>query len=402
MVNRPRLAVVSPFLDKQHGTERCVVEQVERLARDYEVHVYSNRVTDVDPNRIVWHRVPVLPGPHLIAYCWWFLANHLWRWWDRRFRGLHFDLTYTPGINCLDADVISVHIVFAEFYRQVKEELSLRQSPLPSWPRLIHRRLYYKLIIGLERVIYGRKRVLLTAISRKTAEDLTRFGRFQTPIIYYGLSHEQFNPEKRRRLRDQSRRLLGLSGPSFCLLFVGNDWKKKGLLTLLEALGSIRPAPVRLLVVGRDDPTPFQSVIRRNGIESCVDFLPLRCDVEFYYSATDVYVSPALEEAFGLPPLEAMACGVPAIVSRQAGVSEVITHGVDGLILEDPRDTGALASMIGSLYEDAALRQRLGENGARTALQYTWDRNAAELGALFEQVIAKRSGQRALATKEIE
>jgi len=402
MVNRPRLAVVSPFLDKQHGTERCVAEQVERLARDYEVHVYSSRVTDVDPSRIFWHRVPALPGSHLLAYCWWFLANHLWRWWDRRFRGLHFDLTYTPGINCLDADVISVHIVFAEFYRQVKKELSLRQSPVPSWPRLIHRRLYYKLIMGLEPVIYGRKEVLLTTVSRKTAEDLTRFGRFQTPIIYHGLSHERFNPEKRQRLREQSRRLLGLSGSTFCLLLVGNDWMKKGLVTLLDALGSIQPAPVRLLVVGRDDPTPYRFVIRRNGIESCVDFLPPRSDVEFYYSATDAYVSPSLEDAFGLPPLEAMACGLPAIVSRQAGVSEVITHGVDGLILEDPRDAGALASMIGGLYEDAALRQRLGENGAKTALQYTWDRNAAELGALFDQVIAKRTNQSLFGTQEIE
>jgi glycosyltransferase involved in cell wall biosynthesis len=376
-----------------------VAEQVERLARDYEIHVYSNRATGVDLSRIFWHRVPALPGPHLIAYCWWFLANHLWRWWDRRFRGLHFDLTYTPGINCLDADVISVHIVFSEFFRQVRGELRLRQSPLPSWPRLIHRLLYYKLIMGLEPVVYSRKGILLTSVSRKTAADLTRFGRFQTPIIYHGLNQERFNSENRRRLRDQSRGVLGLSGSTFCLLFVGNDWKKKGLVTLLEAVGSIRPAPVRLLVVGRDDPTPFQSVIHRNGIESCVVFLPSRSDVEFYYSAADAYVSPALEEAFGLPPLEAMACGLPAIVSRQAGVSEVITHGVDGLILEDPRDAGALGSMIGSLYEDPALRQRLGENGARTALQYTWDRNVAELEALFDQVIAKRISQRLFGTR---
>jgi hypothetical protein len=132
MENRPRIAVISPFLDKQHGAERCVAEQVERLARDYDVHVYSNRVDDVDPSRMVWHRVPALPGPHLFAYCWWFTANHLRRWWDRRFRGLRFDLTYTPGINCLDADVISVHIVFSELYRQVRDGLSLRLNPVSS------------------------------------------------------------------------------------------------------------------------------------------------------------------------------------------------------------------------------------------------------------------------------
>ena len=81
---RPRIAVVTPFLYKRHGTERCVAEQVERLVAEYgyEVHVYSERVEDVGAP-ITWHRVPTFPGPHLFRYVWWFLANHLWRWWDR-------------------------------------------------------------------------------------------------------------------------------------------------------------------------------------------------------------------------------------------------------------------------------------------------------------------------------
>ena len=65
----------------------------------------------------------------MVAYCWWFLANHLWRWGHRRFRGRLYDLTYTPGINCFDADVLSVHVLFSDFYRQVRESLSLRRNP---------------------------------------------------------------------------------------------------------------------------------------------------------------------------------------------------------------------------------------------------------------------------------
>ena len=79
---RPRIAVVSPFIDKRHGTERRVAECVQRLAGEYEIHVYSNRVEDVDLDKITWHRIPALPGPHLFGYLWWFLANHLWRWRD--------------------------------------------------------------------------------------------------------------------------------------------------------------------------------------------------------------------------------------------------------------------------------------------------------------------------------
>lgn len=396
MENRPRIAVISPFLDKQHGTERCVAEQVERLAPDYDVHVYSNRVDDVDPSRMVWHRVPALPGPHLFAYCWWFTANHLWRWWDRRFRGLRFDLTYTPGINCLDADVISVHIVFSELYRQVRDGLSLHLNPVSSWARLIHRRLYYQLIMELERLIYSRKRTLLTAVSRKTAESLTRYGRGETPVIYYGVSLERFNPDNRQQLRDQSRSLLGLPESTLCLLLVGNGWKNKGLAALLEALGSIQSADLRLLVVGRDDPAPYRAALRRHGIEQCVAFLPPRPDVEFYYSAADAYVSPALEDSFGLPPLEAMACGLPVIVSSRAGVSEVVTDGVDGLVLKDPNDVASLAKLISELHKNLPLRQTMGENAARTARRYTWERNAEQLGHLFQEVRRRKGCSRAV------
>jgi glycosyltransferase involved in cell wall biosynthesis len=103
-------------------------------------------------------------------------------------------------------------------------------------------------------------------------------------------------------------------------------------------------------------------------------------------------VGPSLEDAFAMPPLEAMACGLPVIVSRQAGVSEVITHGLDGYILENPQDASALASMLRDLHNDAALRERLGENASRTAQKYTWDRNAEQLREVFERILENRVG----------
>ena len=126
----PRIAVVSPFLDKQHGTERALSEQAERLARDYgyEVHLYSQRVEDVggvqeyrgrkgearEPGRIWWHRVSEAPGPHVGKFLWWMRANERRRKKDESEQGLKHDLVYSPGINCRDADAILVHVVFAE------------------------------------------------------------------------------------------------------------------------------------------------------------------------------------------------------------------------------------------------------------------------------------------------
>lgn len=177
MNHKWRIAVVSPFLDRKHGTERCIIEQIERLSGDYEIHVYSGRVEDLEPSKFIWHRIPSFPSPHLIAYIWFSLTNQIVRWWDRRINGLTFDLVFSPGINCLDADLMAVHMVFAEFYRIARPDIQLSRNPLISWPRLIHRILLYRLFIVLESCFYRNKEICLTAVSKKVANDLSDFIR---------------------------------------------------------------------------------------------------------------------------------------------------------------------------------------------------------------------------------
>jgi hypothetical protein len=145
---KPRLAVVSPFLGKSYGTERTVIEWLNHLPDAFEIHIYSQNVTDLDPDRFIWHRIPTLPGPHLLNFVWWFAANHIWRGLDSSLRGLRYDLVYSPGINCFDADVISVHIVFAEYLRQARSRLGFAQNQVRDWPRLLHRKAYYRLIVA--------------------------------------------------------------------------------------------------------------------------------------------------------------------------------------------------------------------------------------------------------------
>lgn len=392
MVLKPRLAVVSPFLDKRHGTEMCLAQQLEQLANKYEIHLYSTHVEDVDLSQIDWHRVPALPGPHLVGYIWWLAANSIVRWWDLRHAGLKPDLIYSAGINCFDADIISVHIVFTEFHRQVEKELRFQNNAFTAWPRLVHRRLYYLLVEALERRIYARSSVPLVVVSRKVAADLDRsYGRRKNlHLIYHGCDVKRFHPERRRELREDARHELGLRESDFAILLIGNDWKKKGLRYLLEAVVRLANPHFRVLVVGKDDETPYRDILHKNHLTDNVQFLPLRRDVEFYYGAADLYAGPSLEDAFALPPLEAMACGMPVIVSRQTGVSELIHHGEDGLILEDSTDVDTLAGWIKQVREDGALRARLIGNAVRTAQCYTWGFNAGQLIDLFGQVYSAR------------
>jgi len=389
---KPALAVVSPFIDKRHGTERRVAEWTSRLASDFDVHIYSQRVEDVDLAKVIWHRIPKLPGPHLLNFIWWLLANHLWRWWDRRVRGIAHDLVFTPGTNCLDADAISIHIVFAEFVRQVAAEISLRRSPLASWPRLIHRRLYYRLVIFLERRLYRRPRAQLILIARKTAEDLRRIYDVTEPlpVVYMGIDHATFNPEMRTARREEARSQLAVGDAQIVLLLVGNDWRKKGLFTILAALEQLKDSPLLLLVAGDDEVIPYQKRIHDAGLAPRVRFLPSRGDVAFYYAAADIYVGPSLEDTFAQPPAEAMACGLPVITTVTNGTAEIITDGQDGLLLENPGDAETLARNIKLLCESADLRSRLGARAAETARKYTWDHNAEQLREIFGELLRRK------------
>lgn len=391
-MSRRRIAVVSPFIDKRHGTERRVAEFISRLAEEYEFHIYSTRVEDIDLARIVWHRIPRLPGPHLIAYLWWLLANHVLRWGDRQ-RGIVPDLVYSPGINCLDADVVSVHIIFRRFRKRAGTAPQLKQHPLAAWPRLLHRRLYYGLIAALEPYVYRRTAVCMAAVSKRTALELSQCysNSREIAVIYGGLDLGSFSPRSRLRLRGSARRAFSIPDDEFVVLLIGNDWRNKGLDCLLHAMARIADPRLRALIVGRDDRRSFLPLISRLHLDGRVQFCLPRPDVETYYAAADAYVGPSLDDAFAQPPAEAMACGLPVITSRTNGGSEIITHGCDGLVLEDPADSAMLADMIGSLIGDPALCNRLGAAAAETARRYSWDRNAAQMRELFERAARQRS-----------
>ncbi|HEY4742776.1 MAG TPA: glycosyltransferase family 4 protein [Candidatus Acidoferrales bacterium] len=394
---RATLAVVSPFIDKRHGTERQVAEWISQLLEDFEVHVYSQRVEDMELTKLRWHRIPEIPGPHLLNFSWWFVANHLWRWWDRRVRNIAYDLVYTPGTNCLDADAISVHIVFAEFLRQMGQEISFRRNSIRSWPWLIHRRLYYSVVKFLERKLYTKPRAQLIVYARKTENDLNRFygPHDPVPVVYIGVDHKTFSRESRLARRSEARRELGIGDGQIVLLLVGNDWRKKGLFTLLEALVGLADLPVLLLVAGNDERYSYESLIIKLGLTGRVRFLPSRQDVAFYYAAADAYVGPSIEDTFALPPEEAMACGLPVITTITNGTSEIMTDGVDGFILNDPNDVQTLASKIRLLCENEELRQRIGEAAAETTKKYTWERNGQQFREIFAEILRRKQNPKA-------
>ena len=209
-------------------------------------------------------------------------------------------------------------------------------------------------------------------------------------MIPNGVATNEFNSQLRLARREIARKECGLRSQDFVLLLLGNDWVKKGLSCLLRSLQILKDLPIRLIVAGQDDTVLFDADLERLNLKDRVLFYRPRSDVLFFYAAADAYVGPSIEDAFGLPVIEAMACGLPVIASVRAGASQAIEHGSNGFLLQDPTSPQELAQCVGNLFSDQALRDRLGKSAEITARGYSWEKNAAQLMDFLTRVAARK------------
>jgi glycosyltransferase involved in cell wall biosynthesis len=372
-----------------------VAELAERLARIHkcEVHLYAQRVKDLavnsadgsripDAGAIIWHSVPSVPGPQLLQFGCWLFLNGFCRWRDRAFRGLRFDCVFSPGINCLGANVILVHAVFHRLAELQKESTA-------GGARGLHRRIYYWQLRLLERRVYRNPSVALAAVSQHTAGQLQRYlGRSDVAVIPNGVDMDVFHYKAREDGRGEARLRWKFAPQEQVLLLIGNDWRTKGLDVLLEAAALCRELPLRVLVVGQEDSTSWAKTIARLQLTERVSFSAPSAKVLDFLAAADVYVAPSREDSFNLPALEAMACGLPVIVSTQAGISEWIHDGSDGVLLKDAENFTELAAAIRKLVTDSESMRRIGENARRTAATLSWDRHAEAIHKLLRGTLA--------------
>ncbi|HLL75934.1 MAG TPA: glycosyltransferase family 1 protein [Pyrinomonadaceae bacterium] len=213
-------------------------------------------------------------------------------------------------------------------------------------------------------------------------------------------------PEAPRRIfrplsADESRALLARFGVSEnFILAVGTIEPRKNLATLLrtfELLARVEatPADLSLVLAGRTGwlHEDFLTKVSSSALRERIHFTGYVTDEELcaLYSSCIAFVYPSLYEGFGLPPLEAMACGAPVVASRIGAHLEVL--GEESASLFPPEDARALAGEIGGLLADEGARRRLSARGRERAARFTWERTARETLAVYEEVL-KRAGGR--------
>ena len=232
----------------------------------------------------------------------------------------------------------------------------------------------------------------LAAVSPRTKSDIAKFfQRTDVQIIPNAVDATAFSSQKRQANRSSSRQNLQFAPDDIVLLLIGNDWAVKGLPTILQAMRQIQRRNLQLLVAGADDPAPFQKIAASLEIQQSCRWEPPSSDVLQFFAAADIYVSPSLEDSFGMPAAEAMACGLPVITSSQAGISAFVQNGTDAFVQKNPLDSAELARLITALSEDAVLRQRVGAAAEQKAQSWTWDKNAAQVWHFLNSALAAKT-----------
>jgi UDP-glucose:(heptosyl)LPS alpha-1,3-glucosyltransferase len=229
---------------------------------------------------------------------------------------------------------------------------------------------YHRYVCAAERAMFEHPRLrAVICNSRMVRDEILRHFRVapeKLHVIYNGVDTGYYHPRERAAQRERERARLGVAAHETLLAFVGSGFARKGLDTVLSAMQAAAGA-LRLVVVGRDRELPrFVAQSRSAGLGERVSFVGGVEDVRPYYSAADALVLPTHYDPFPNVVPEALAMGIPAIVSDQCGAAEIIVPGESGYVCRTG-DAGALAALLGE-FAGIADRSRF-ETGARRAVE---------------------------------
>ena len=231
---------------------------------------------------------------------------------------------------------------------------------------------------------------VLVADSESTRRDITQsYGMApdKVRVVYPGYDPDTYSAN------GSDRPLPSVEGSY--LLYVGNLLPHKNLLSLLDALAILRRRRrVRLIIRGDGQPAYARAVRERVetlGLGDLVSFQGYAAEgaLRDLYAGAVCLVLPSLREGFGLPVLEAMACGTPVITSSSSSLPEV---GGDAALRVDPHDAIDLADAMYRVLTDAHLREDLRERGLKWVRAFSWRRTAEQISRLLDEVRAGPGG----------
>ena len=364
-----RSAMVVYGLDRpQGGIGRYTRELLAAFHRDsvYPACLLAGEMS-LRPSKVVrLHRASLLPA--LLT-----LGQLEIGWASRRNQ---YDLVHDPtGVSPLlfvsTKRIVTVHDVIPYIYPQASSRLD---------------RLIYRFWLP---VILGKMDAIITD-SRQSQNDICRYLGVERDkvVVIPCAAGQDFFPHDNAKVR-QVLKQYGITAPY--ILYVGSIETRKNLPRLLEAYARLRKWSTswQLVIAGASKwgAGSVYEAVERLQLTACVYFTGFVDEAELpaLYTGADLFVFPSLYEGFGLPVLEAMACGTPVITSNRSSLPEVAG---DAAVLVDPFEVEELTYALRSVLSDPELAQELRVQGMEQAARFSWQQTARETVNVYRKVLA--------------
>jgi glycosyltransferase involved in cell wall biosynthesis len=302
--------------------------------------------------------------------------------WLRAHRD-EFDLVQANGFTTYaPADIVAVHWVNAAWLRNVHYPFHWRSFSPYAW----YQRALCILSARQELQVFRAARRII-AVSRATANEVIALGipAEKLRVVYNGVDTVAFTPGQPQRAH------FGLPPDAPLALFVGDiKTSRKNLEAVLHAM---QPLPaLHLAVAGALEGSPYPALAQRLGLADRVHFLGKTQDVPALMRSCDMFVFPSRYEAHPLVLMEAMASGLPVVVSNNFGAADYV--GAGGLVFGGPEDVPALTAAMRILMEQPARRSEMAAAAREVALTMQWSACTAGYLRLYDEMLAELAPDR--------
>lgn len=348
-------------------------ELTERLARqdDFNIHVFANSWR-VGNNISRFHKVPIVRFP---------------RW----LRPISFAWIANQAIKKGGFDLIHSHTWLYAF-----DFLTHHGLPHATWIKKVRRKrpsLFDMAVSSVEsKGIMNQRRPLIMPVSNMGSLELQKAFNLpdsQFKVIHPGISVKRYLEPDQDQCRREVRHRHHLGIDDVVALFVGMNFPLKGLDRIMRSISDFtcqgtKHAALKLLIVGKGDIRKYSNTARDLGIDERVIFAGERKAIEKYFLASDFFVLMSHMDSFGIVVLEAMASGLPALISDTVGAKDVIKHGGNGYIIGNERYHKDMETALEAMMQPG-LRRELGNAARKVARQFDWENIAETVAGLYRQ-----------------
>ena len=284
----------------------------------------------------------------------------------------------STGTATWDPDVFQIQFLH-KTWQNLQADFNL-EDDAPFFKSIYHQILQL-FNVWLEHRVYKKNKKYI-AISHSIKKELIQ--NFQISeknirTIYHGVDSQYFCPpttDEAIAARERVRNELRIPKDALVLLHTGALNQRKGVPLALETIGVLKAegfSNIHYIAVGAGDIKPLKKIATEEEISEYVHFIQHSKNIRDYYWASDVFFFPTVYEPFGLVILEAMASGLPCVVSPSAGGSELIEHEQNGLLIENILDPVSMAQQLATLIKNPAQQKRFSANAIATAQQRPWE-----------------------------